>query len=130
MWKNPSAITSAKAGAWWRPLENTIESSRPARNAEATRVSRMRSLSAVGQIGSDLHGEGLVLQAAVDRTQGRCRRCQGFDYDIWHGPAPKHAFNPNRFHYNWHWFWDYGNGDLGNQGIHQMDLCTLGSRQE
>jgi predicted dehydrogenase len=48
------------------------------------------------------------------------------DYDIWLGPAPKRAFNPNRFHYNWHWNWDYGNGDLGNQGIHQMDLARWG----
>jgi predicted dehydrogenase len=50
----------------------------------------------------------------------------GVDYDIWLGPAPKRSFNPNRFHYNWHWFWDYGNGDLGNQGIHQMDLARWG----
>ncbi len=48
------------------------------------------------------------------------------DYDLWLGPAPKRPFNPNRFHYNWHWFWDYGNGDLGNQGIHQMDLARWG----
>src|SRR5205814_844184 len=47
----------------------------------------------------------------------------GVDYDIWLGPAPKRAFNPNRFHYQWHWNWDYGNGDLGNQGIHQMDVA-------
>jgi predicted dehydrogenase len=51
---------------------------------------------------------------------------RGLDYDIWLGPAPKRPFNPNRFHYNWHWFWDYGNGDLGNQGIHQMDLARWG----
>jgi len=51
---------------------------------------------------------------------------QGVDYDIWLGPASKRSFNPNRFHYNWHWFWDYGNGDLGNQGIHQMDLARWG----
>jgi predicted dehydrogenase len=51
---------------------------------------------------------------------------QGVDYDIWLGPAPERPFNPNRFHYNWHWFWDYGNGDLGNQGIHQMDLARWG----
>ena len=50
----------------------------------------------------------------------------GVDYDLWLGPAPLAAFNPNRFHYNWHWFWDYGNGDLGNQGIHQMDLARWG----
>jgi len=50
----------------------------------------------------------------------------GVDYDLWLGPAPEHAFTQNRFHYNWHWFWDYGNGDLGNQGIHQMDVSRWG----
>jgi len=47
----------------------------------------------------------------------------GVHYDLWLGPAPEHAFTENRFHYNWHWFWDYGNGDLGNQGIHQVDAA-------
>ncbi|MCX6625330.1 MAG: Gfo/Idh/MocA family oxidoreductase, partial [Acidobacteria bacterium] len=42
----------------------------------------------------------------------------GVHYDLWTGPAPLRDFTKNRFHYNWHWFWDYGNGDLGNQGIH------------
>jgi predicted dehydrogenase len=50
----------------------------------------------------------------------------GVDYDLWTGPAPKHEFTMNRFHYNWHWFWDYGNGDLGNQGIHEMDVARWG----
>lgn len=50
----------------------------------------------------------------------------GVDYDLWLGPAPKQAFNPNRFHYEWHWNWNYGNGDLGNQGIHQMDVARWG----
>jgi predicted dehydrogenase len=48
------------------------------------------------------------------------------DYDLWTGPAPAKPFTTNRFHYNWHWFWDYGNGDLGNQGIHQMDIARWG----
>jgi predicted dehydrogenase len=48
---------------------------------------------------------------------------KGVDYDLWLGPAPQHAFNPNRFHYNWHWFWDYGTGELGNNGIHALDLA-------
>ena len=50
----------------------------------------------------------------------------GVHYDLWLGPAPEHAFTKNRFHYNWHWFWDYGNGDIGNQGIHQVDVCRWG----
>ena len=51
---------------------------------------------------------------------------EGVDYDLWTGPAPKRAFTRNRFHYNWHWFWDTGNGDLGNQGIHEMDVARWG----
>ena len=47
----------------------------------------------------------------------------GVHYDLWLGGAPQHEFTKNRFHYNWHWFWDYGNGDFGNQGIHQMDVA-------
>src|SRR5712671_6194592 len=50
----------------------------------------------------------------------------GVHYDLWLGPAPQHEFTQNRFHYNWHWFWDYGNGDLGNQGIHQVDVARWG----
>jgi predicted dehydrogenase len=50
----------------------------------------------------------------------------GVHYDLWTGPAPLHAFTQNRFHYNWHWFWDYGNGDIGNQGIHEMDIARWG----
>ncbi len=48
------------------------------------------------------------------------------DYDVWLGPAPKRPFNRNRFHYNWHYYWDYGNGDIGNQGVHQMDVARWG----
>jgi predicted dehydrogenase len=45
----------------------------------------------------------------------------GVDYDLWLGPAPLRAFNANRFHYRWHWMWDYGTGELGNNGIHALD---------
>jgi predicted dehydrogenase len=45
------------------------------------------------------------------------------DFDIWLGPAPKQPFHTNLVHYNWHWFWDFGNGDIGNQGVHQMDIA-------
>jgi predicted dehydrogenase len=45
------------------------------------------------------------------------------DFDIWTGPAPKRDFHTNLVHYNWHWFWDFGNGDIGNQGVHEMDAA-------
>ncbi len=50
----------------------------------------------------------------------------GVHYDLWLGPAPDRGFTKNRFHYNWHWFWDTGNGDLGNQGIHEVDTARWG----
>jgi predicted dehydrogenase len=49
------------------------------------------------------------------------------DYDLWCGPAPRpDRLGRLRLHYDWHWMWDYGNGDLGNQGIHQMDVARWG----
>ena len=51
---------------------------------------------------------------------------EGVDYDLWLGCAPQRPFNQNRFHYNWHWFWDYGCGDIGNQGPHQFDIARWG----
>jgi predicted dehydrogenase len=50
----------------------------------------------------------------------------GLDWDKFLGPAPMRAYNELRFKYNWHWFWDTGNGDIGNQGIHQMDVARWG----
>ena len=50
----------------------------------------------------------------------------GVNYDQWLGPAPQRPFSANRFHYNWHWHWDTGNGDIGNQGVHQMDIARWG----
>ncbi len=50
----------------------------------------------------------------------------GINWDMFLGPAPMRPFSRNRFHYNWHWFWDTGNGDIGNQGIHEMDKARWG----
>ncbi|MCA9219603.1 MAG: Gfo/Idh/MocA family oxidoreductase, partial [Planctomycetales bacterium] len=48
------------------------------------------------------------------------------NYDLWLGPAPMAPVTRPQFHYDWHWQWAYGNGDLGNQGIHQMDIARAG----
>ncbi len=45
------------------------------------------------------------------------------DYELWCGPALKLPLTRKRLHYDWHWVWNTGNGDLGNQGIHQMDVA-------
>src|SRR5204862_5490320 len=50
----------------------------------------------------------------------------GLDYDMWQGPAPRRPFHTNYLPYTWHWFWHWGNGELGNNGIHMIDLCRWG----
>lgn len=47
-------------------------------------------------------------------------------YDRWLGPAPWRPYNEKRGHYNWHWYWDTGNGDTGNTGPHQLDIARWG----
>jgi predicted dehydrogenase len=44
-------------------------------------------------------------------------------FDLWLGPAQEQPYHGNLVHYNWHWFWDFGNGDIGNQGVHEMDVA-------
>lgn len=51
---------------------------------------------------------------------------EGVDYEMWLGPAPKRPFNRNRFHGSWRWFFDYGAGDLGNDGVHRVDYARRG----
>jgi predicted dehydrogenase len=50
------------------------------------------------------------------------------DFGLWLGPAQQTAFHTNLVHYNWHWFWAFGNGDIGNQGVHQMDIARWAIR--
>jgi predicted dehydrogenase len=50
----------------------------------------------------------------------------GVNWDLFLGPAPLRPFNELRFKYNWHWFWDTGNGDIGNQGVHEMGIARWG----
>ncbi|HEY7327703.1 MAG TPA: Gfo/Idh/MocA family oxidoreductase [Gemmataceae bacterium] len=59
----------------------------------------------------------------VDGPQPIPKTC---NYDLWCGPAPTAPLMRKRLHYDWHWVWDTGNGDLGNQGIHEMDKARWG----
>ena len=47
----------------------------------------------------------------------------GLDYDIWTGPLPQLPFNRNRFHSTVNWHWHYGAGDIGNDGVHELDIA-------
>ena len=69
----------------------------------------------------------------IGRREGEQPVPKTMDYDLWCGPAkvipPKRNNPKDKFgtvHYNWHWIWEYGNGDLGNQGVHEMDKARWG----
>ncbi len=55
---------------------------------------------------------------------------EGVDYDFWLGPAPKRPFNPNRFHFNFRWFWDYAGGLMTDWGVHIIDFGLYGMKAQ
>jgi predicted dehydrogenase len=98
--------------------------------------SQMRS-SPVTKKAEKLLKEGIIGEVKVARawtaeTRGEVKPLadgtapQGVDYDRWLGPAPEHAFNPHRFHGTWRMFRDYGNGEIGDDGIHDLDMAAWG----
>ena len=64
---------------------------------------------------------------SIGLTQGDQKIPAGIEYDLWTGPAelkaPRRNGSKGPIHYDWHWFWNYGGGDISNQGIHQMDVA-------
>jgi predicted dehydrogenase len=78
-----------------------------------------------GHLGKILVSRALCYKPrpSIGATTGPQPVPESVDYDLWCGPAPLTPPRRKKFHYDWHWFWDYGAGDLGNQGIHEMDVA-------
>ena len=77
-----------------------------------------------GRYGRLLVSRGLVYKRrATIGTRPTTKPPAEVDFNLWTGPAQQTAFHTNLIHYNWHWFWAFGNGDIGNQGVHQMDIA-------
>ena len=87
---------------------------------------------AVAAVASGKYGKLLVSKGWASKP-GSGRRSIGFkenqeppaelDFNLWLGPAQEMSYNKNLVPYNWHWFWATGNGEIGNQGVHQMDIA-------
>ena len=80
-----------------------------------------------GAIGQIYHVRGLCFRRrfSIGRTPDEPVPA-GLDWDKFLGPAQYKPYSKNKFAYNWHWFWDTGNGDIGNQGVHEMDIALWG----
>jgi predicted dehydrogenase len=83
-----------------------------------------------GNLGKIIRARGLCYKRrdSIGKTTGPQPVPATVNYDLWCGPAPldpprRNSKKNGTVHYDWHWFWEYGNGDLGNQGIHQMDIA-------
>jgi predicted dehydrogenase len=77
-----------------------------------------------GQLGKLLVSRGLCYKnrKSIGFKEGKQAPAE-LDFNLWLGPAPEQPYHENLVHYNWHWFWDVGNGDIGNQGVHEMDIA-------
>jgi predicted dehydrogenase len=80
-----------------------------------------------GKLGKVKLARGLCykLRGSIGNT-GKGAPPSTLDYNLWCGPASNGPMKRARLHYDWHWVWEYGNGDLGNQGIHEMDKARWG----
>ena len=78
-----------------------------------------------GKLGKILRARGFCYKRreSIGRVDGPQPIPQSVDYDLFCGPAPLEPLRRRQLHYDWHWFWATGNGDIGNQGVHEMDVC-------
>jgi len=78
-----------------------------------------------GNLGKIKVARGLCYKprGSIGKVDGPQPIPPNIDYDLWCGPALKLPLMRKRLHYDWHWVWNTGCGDLGNQGIHEMDVA-------
>lgn len=141
-WHSPMAILACQAGKdvlVEKPCSHTIAEGRKLVEAArkydrivqhgTQRRSDPQWIQLVGDVRSGKYGKLLVsygyasrqrLSIGVKDPQDPPRE---LDFDLWLGPAPEQPFRTNLVHYNWHWSWDFGDGEIGNMGSHQIDVC-------
>ena len=81
-----------------------------------------------GKIGkvSLAYGTCYKPRKSIGKVDGPQEPPKSMDYDLWCGPAAKLPVTRKGLHYDWHWTWEYGNGDFGNQGVHEADKARWG----
>ena len=84
-----------------------------------------------GSLGKVLYAYGLNYKprSSIGKVTGPQPIPESLNYDLWCGPADKRPLMREQLHYDWHWDWNTGNGDIGNMGIHYLDGCRWGLGQ-
>lgn len=117
VWEGRQAVRAA------RKYERMVQAGTQSRSSYAIREA-VQWVQA-GNLGKILVSRGLCYKPrkSIGKVSGPQPIPPEVDYDLWCGPAPKGPLRRQRLHYDWHWVWETGCGDLGNQGIHQMDIA-------
>ena len=101
-------------GSQWRSCKHIIEAADMVRSGKLGKVSVVRGWAYLDWLPS--------IGNPAD-----CPPPAGVDYDMWLGPAPQRPFNPNRFHFNFRWFWDYAGGLMTDWGVHLINMMLMGT---
>jgi len=119
---------------WWegRQLVRAVEKYKRICQHGSQARSNPGMLEAIKHLSDGTIGDVYMARALCFKWRNTIGKAQqepvpaGVHYDLWTGPAPMKPFTKNRFHYNWHWIWDTGNGEVGNQAIHEIDIARWG----
>ena len=141
-WHAPATIVAAEAGkhvyvekpCCQNPWEGEMQIAAARKNKVCVQIgTQRRSAPTYREAIEFIHGGGIgtVHSARCVYFSARSSIGEGknievpehIDYDRWQGPVPRRPFQDNLVHYNWHWVWFYGNGELGNNGIHSLDIA-------
>jgi predicted dehydrogenase len=101
-------------GSQWRSCQHMIEAAEFVKSGKLGKISMARGWA------------NLDWQPKCDKKPDGPPPA-GVDYDLWLGPAPKRPFNPNRFHYNFRWHWDYAGGLMTDWGVHLLNMISMGT---
>jgi predicted dehydrogenase len=144
-WHVPAAILACKAGKHVyveKPCSHNIREGRllvetARRTRRVVAVGTQSRSTTVLKNGIDRLRRGAIGEILIAKAWNSQRRKNighmkpseppaGLHYDLWIGPAPMRPFQANCHHYSWHWWYDFGTGDAGNDGVHEIDVALWG----